>query len=317
MYFNDESMNIDRNNYETYFLNYLDEELKPTDRQAVEKFLYENADLQKEFAILQQTILNPAEIIFDRKELLFREEKKIRIVPFYRVRMVAAVALLVAGSWFIKTVVLKNRASEITRKGQIVTANIEKKSSSRGVSENSKDMNQNLDRGTAANNNQLNSKSSDQSVAIVPGKKNKKDPEGKKDPGSRRDQQNPQKNQDRQQPQSNPVPEESLVAVQKSNASAELQSNGTPSGNDPKLITALSGSPSPALILPASNSKNALNNESALLKDSDAQTDNAISVVALNESNKSITGLFKKLTKRAPADDNTRKVRVSVFQINY
>ena len=295
-------MNIDRNNYETYFLNYLDGELKPADRQAVEKFLDENADLQKEFAILRQTILNPAEIVFDRKELLFREEKKIRIVPFYRVRMVAAVALLVAGSWFIKTVVLKNRASEITRKKQIVTANIEKKSSSGVVSENS---------------NQPNSKSSDQSVALVPGKKNQKDPYGKKNSGSRRVQQSPQKNQDQQKLPLNPVPEESLVAVNKSNASAELQSNGTPAGNDPKRITPLSGSPSTALILPTLNSKDVLNKESVLLNDSDAQTDDAVSVVALNESNKSIAGLFKKLTKRAPADDNTRKVRVSVFQINY
>jgi hypothetical protein len=50
------------------------------------------------------------------------------------------------------------------------------------------------------------------------------------------------------------------------------------------------------------------------------QTDNAISIVALNEQNKAITGFFKKLTKHNPDDDktnNARKVRVSVFQFSY
>jgi hypothetical protein len=47
------------------------------------------------------------------------------------------------------------------------------------------------------------------------------------------------------------------------------------------------------------------------------QTDNAISVVAINDKNKGITKLFKKLTARAPADENERKVRVSVFQFSY
>jgi hypothetical protein len=52
----------------------------------------------------------------------------------------------------------------------------------------------------------------------------------------------------------------------------------------------------------------------------DIQTDNSISVIALNEQNKGITGFFKKLTQRATDNetaDNTKKVRVSVFQFSY
>jgi hypothetical protein len=54
-----------------------------------------------------------------------------------------------------------------------------------------------------------------------------------------------------------------------------------------------------------------------VLRENEEQTDNAISVVALNDKNKGITRLFKKLTKRTPVDENARKVRVSVFQFSY
>ena len=51
MYFKDSAMDINRNNYETSFLLYLDRELNPAEMLEVEKFLSENADLQKEFEL--------------------------------------------------------------------------------------------------------------------------------------------------------------------------------------------------------------------------------------------------------------------------
>src|SRR5580692_6024629 len=101
MYFNDFAMDINRNNYETFFLLYLDRELKPADRQEVEKFLSENVDLQREFTVLQKTVLLPAETVFEKKESLLREEEKRRIVPLYRARIAAAVVFLILGSWYI------------------------------------------------------------------------------------------------------------------------------------------------------------------------------------------------------------------------
>ena len=86
MYFNEQVMEINRNNYETFFLLYLDRELNPAEKQEVENFLAENADLQKEFKQLQQTVLAPAEIVFEPKELLFRKEEKRRVIPFYRMQ---------------------------------------------------------------------------------------------------------------------------------------------------------------------------------------------------------------------------------------
>ncbi len=50
-------MNINRNNYEEYFLLYVDNELNAVEREAVEVFVMQNADLRGELNMLQQTVL--------------------------------------------------------------------------------------------------------------------------------------------------------------------------------------------------------------------------------------------------------------------
>lgn len=64
-------MNIDRNNYEEYFILYLDNELSAEDRRRVDLFVQENPDLQAELQLFLQTKL-PADdtILFDNKEAL-------------------------------------------------------------------------------------------------------------------------------------------------------------------------------------------------------------------------------------------------------
>ncbi|HEY2350639.1 MAG TPA: hypothetical protein VGH64_16585, partial [Puia sp.] len=106
-------MEINRNNYETFFLLYLDRELNPSEISEVDTFLSENADLQKEFSLLRQTIMIPGEAIFDHKELLFREEEKRRVVPFYRTRIAAAVAALILGGWLLTTQLAKKQTNGI------------------------------------------------------------------------------------------------------------------------------------------------------------------------------------------------------------
>jgi tellurite resistance protein len=66
-------MNINRLNYENYFLLYADGELSAAERQAVESFATENKDLADELDMLLQTKL-PAEAddTFDNKSILFR-----------------------------------------------------------------------------------------------------------------------------------------------------------------------------------------------------------------------------------------------------
>lgn len=67
-------MNINRNNYETYFLLYIDAELDDDGRKAVESFVRDNPDLKCELDALQQTICLSDDICFPGKEGLFKNE---------------------------------------------------------------------------------------------------------------------------------------------------------------------------------------------------------------------------------------------------
>ena len=52
-------MNINRNNYEYFFLLYIDNELSVAEKNMVDVFLQQNTDLQPEFDALQNTLLQP------------------------------------------------------------------------------------------------------------------------------------------------------------------------------------------------------------------------------------------------------------------
>jgi hypothetical protein len=54
-------MEINRNNYEEYFLLYADNELSPTEKKVVEIFVQENIDLKEEFLMIKMTINSPEE----------------------------------------------------------------------------------------------------------------------------------------------------------------------------------------------------------------------------------------------------------------
>lgn len=67
-------MNINRNNYEEYFLLYADNELSPVERKVVEIFVQENIDLKEEFLMIQMTLNVPdEEIKLSDKSFLLKE----------------------------------------------------------------------------------------------------------------------------------------------------------------------------------------------------------------------------------------------------
>jgi len=66
---------ITRHNYEEFFLLYVDNELNAGQKEAVEKFVEQNADLSVELDMLMQTRVRPEDgIIFANKENLVRIE---------------------------------------------------------------------------------------------------------------------------------------------------------------------------------------------------------------------------------------------------
>ena len=65
---------INRHNYETFFLLYTDNELSVEEKNAVDEFVEANPDLQEELVMLQQSILKPDNIVFADKLSLQKKE---------------------------------------------------------------------------------------------------------------------------------------------------------------------------------------------------------------------------------------------------
>lgn len=93
-------MQINRQSYEEFFLLYADGELNESEKKAVEEFINVNPDLAGELSLIRETVMQPDDsIIFENKELLFKDEEEERKVIYMRwYRIVAAAVILIAFS---------------------------------------------------------------------------------------------------------------------------------------------------------------------------------------------------------------------------
>jgi hypothetical protein len=95
-------VDININNYEEFFLLYIDRELDAAADDKVEKFVLQHPGLQEEFTLLKQTVLQPEAITFADKSSLYRkEERKVGYLYFTRFAAAAALIGLVALGWWL------------------------------------------------------------------------------------------------------------------------------------------------------------------------------------------------------------------------
>lgn len=95
---------ITLDNYETYFLLFIDGELSQDDNEEVEKFVLQHPDLQNQFVLLKQSKLYPQTIPFYQKEKLYKKEGNKRIVPlvsWLKIGVAASVLAIVAIGWYL------------------------------------------------------------------------------------------------------------------------------------------------------------------------------------------------------------------------
>ena len=95
---------ITHSNYEEFFLLYVDNELDEKNKKAVEKFIDQYPELQKELILLQKAHLEPDNsIVFEGKSVLYKkEDRRIVPLPWLRIASAAAVVLLIAGLMILK-----------------------------------------------------------------------------------------------------------------------------------------------------------------------------------------------------------------------
>ncbi len=94
-----ESIGID--NYEEFFLLYVDNELNESGKDAVEKFVLQQPQLQEEFTLLKQTVLPPEKTAFPHKKTLYKKEER-RIIPYWtKIAAAAALVGIAALVWWI------------------------------------------------------------------------------------------------------------------------------------------------------------------------------------------------------------------------
>ncbi len=91
-----ESVTIKEDNYEEWLLSYIDNELPGAEKTMLEKFVAERPAIKKELEVLQKTKLQPENIVFRDKSILYRREEKVRVIAINWRRIAIAASLVLA-----------------------------------------------------------------------------------------------------------------------------------------------------------------------------------------------------------------------------
>ncbi|HCF64448.1 MAG TPA: hypothetical protein DEU93_10110, partial [Chitinophagaceae bacterium] len=124
---------------ESLLLRYLDDELNSEETAAVQKLIQQDAAVAEEWALLQQTRLQPEKIVFENKAALYK--KPARVISFAFYRRLAAAAILTGAGIFTGLQILNQQDSPENilasqKKPVQQTTNIQSAESVQGVQQN-------------------------------------------------------------------------------------------------------------------------------------------------------------------------------------
>lgn len=95
---------VNLTNYESYFVQYTDDELSNEEKAATELFVYKHPECQEEFELIQKARLEPdTQIQFPDKNLLYRSTREAKpVIAIWFRYAAAAILLLLAGMFWLQ-----------------------------------------------------------------------------------------------------------------------------------------------------------------------------------------------------------------------
>ena len=120
---------INLKNFEEWLIMYVDDELNPGERVAVEKFADAHPHVQEELSIFLQTKLQPEEIVFPNKETLYRREKTVRVISMQWWKIAIAAILIISAGVSVYSVLINknNNTTTSTSTAAVMKTDVEKK----------------------------------------------------------------------------------------------------------------------------------------------------------------------------------------------
>ncbi|HMH34602.1 MAG TPA: hypothetical protein VK543_16310, partial [Puia sp.] len=294
---------INEFNYEEFFVLYVDGELSESQKNDVQEYVLLHPRLKQELDLLQQTCLVPdQQIVFERKEVLYRQEEEEKVIRlrFPWIRMAAAaIILLLAGFLVFRYAGSRAKQTNIPANRSVAAA------------ENDNLKKNDVAHVTPATNDSLyHAKQVERAVTMqVPDKKVKGDPVPKKYPRS--------------------VDAESDESMTKLSPPVHSKTNE----RAPVLETGKTEIPAPATLIaatdhqaqnkaPEAETETKQSSKGIAYNDMTADTENGISILTSSSAGKNkMRGFFRKVSrvfeKRTGIDDesNKRAVLVGNFQI--
>ncbi len=283
-------MTVNRNNYEEYFLLYIDRELNGNDTQMVEEFVRRHPDLEKELTALKQTVAVPPEIVFEHKEILLRDEKERRLFPVYLWRIAAALLIVLAGTWFLVMTGKLRKPGHPAADSREMTIKMDAKNK-RTAAEIKTENTQNAASVKKTDADSLHAGNLRKTRRAVV----------RQQPGS-----------DLLSPDSNPI-QQKLNTAKQNGSNPVGKTNPDPDQN--KML--------PEIIMPSSIRSGGQRPPLSTVNrqpSTNQPSSSSESILVFDNKNRTISGFFKKMMSASPedatADNRRQKIRVSVFQFN-